>query len=224
MKNFVAALAVFLCICCFAFSNISCKISATQPHMYPGTHEIAPEKTLPVREIMHLQGITSIHFAIFDSSIVNGHYYYPPAGYSEYYIDTSRIKIIKLKPESPFRNIAVYDVNKGIAWKSTDGKVENLSLGMNYIALFYGTEAQAVLANGLEGPVRFTGQGYMEDKLCDIFEDTSGVQEWVWVKHRLPVQYIHSWSYDNIGGTEFTKMRNIEINEEFQDEIFAPPQ
>lgn len=222
MKHCITA-AVFSFFCFFIFSNISCKLSATQPYQYPGTPEIAPAKTLPAREIMRLQGLNSIHFAIYDSSIVNGDIYYAPAGYSEYYIDTSRIKIIEYNQASGSRNIRVYDMNKGIVWKSINGKVENLSISMEYISELYRTEIQPVLGNGLEGPLNFTGQGHIENMRCNIFEDTRGFQEWVWINHRLPVRYIRTWNYDNISQTTYIQIRDIEVNKKFSDSIFVLP-
>lgn len=70
MKNFIKE-AVFLFAVCIMVAELSCKVSATGPYMYPEIPEPAPEKTLPAREIMRLQGITSIHFSVYDSVIVN---------------------------------------------------------------------------------------------------------------------------------------------------------
>jgi hypothetical protein len=202
----------------------SCKLSPSQPYNYPWEPEPAPENTLPANKIMRLQGIASIHCIICDSSIVNGHTENASVAKTEYYIDQSRLKKIQYVAGNSGRNITVYDIGKKLSWESTSGKAANINTDIEYIKNAYNHEIRQILGSQLEEPLQYVGKENMGSILCDVFEDKSGFQEWVWHNYLLPVQYKRAWNYDNLCKRTFLQMRNIDLNQKFPDSIFDKPQ
>jgi hypothetical protein len=209
-----------LFICVIVFSLISCKQSATESEI--GQPVRAPERSLSASAIMKLQGISSIHYVEYDSVIVNGDIIYPFAPSFEYFIDTCRIKMMQYYFDDPLWNVTVYDINKNIAWNKYSGILTYLQLP-NWPAAFE-QEIQANLGSNLKGDVKYIGRKYLGDKLCDVFEDSTNYQEWVWIKYRLPIQYIRISTNRNITQTAYVQKRNIEINKKFPDDTFDPQQ
>lgn len=66
-------------------------------------------------------------------------------------------------PKNSSWDIAVYDINKGIAWKSINGKVDSIAIGIGYIGKAYRAEIHTVLGNRLKGPASFTGNEFNQD-------------------------------------------------------------
>ena len=182
----------------------------------------APSRNLSAGEIMKLEGITSIHYIDYDSVVVNGH---PDSGFVanfEYFIDTSRMKMIQYYLGTPNWNITVYNLNNDSAWNYYSGQLTYPQLPN--LQLAFNQNIQAYLGSWLKDPITFLRTEYIGDKLCNVFTDSTGSQEWIWIKYRIPIQRRVEGSYDNLHQISVVQKRNIEINEQFSNSIFEPPQ
>ena len=181
----------------------------------------ALSRNLPASEIMKLEGITSIHYIEYDSVVVNGQ---PDSSFVanfEYFIDTSRMKMIQYYLGTPNWNTTVFNLNNDSVWTYYSGqltysRLPNLQLAFNQ-------NIQAYLGSWLRDPIKFLRTEYIGDKLCNVFTDSTGLHEWIWIKYRLPIQRRSEGSYDNIHQISVTQKRDIEINEQFSNSIFEPP-
>ena len=221
MKN--SYIRIFLILLTTSFF-ISCD-QATSPPKKPLLKEpiSAPSRELPAREIMKLERITSIHYIDYDSVVANGHSHSGFVADFEYFIDTSRVKMIQHYPGIPnFFNTTVYNLADNTAWNYYSGQLTHPQLPN--LQLAFNMTIQACLGGWLKGPITFLGKEYIGDKLCNVLTDFSGLQEWVWVKYRIPIQRRVAGSYDNIYQISVVQKRNIEINVQFPDSIFEPPQ
>lgn len=209
-------------MCLLVIPVLSCNETTTQANLHSGAPIAAPSGTLPANEIMKQQGISSIHFVEYDSVTVNGKSTGPFSPSSEYYLDSGHVKTISFPFEDNNRNITVYDISRNIAWNYASGYLTYLQL-QNWFAA-YEQEIRLRLGSWLGSNVKYIRRDYFEDKLCDIFEDSEGYQEWIWTRYRLPIMRIKSSYYDYLSQTSYRQMRNIEINATLPDSLFQPPQ
>jgi hypothetical protein len=194
----------------------SCK-QTTSPSETPVS---APSRDLPAREIMKIQGITSIHYVEYDSIVVNGTPYRGFLASHETYFDSSRMKQIQYILGTPNMNITVYDLNKDSAWNHYSGQLTYPQLPN--LRLAFEENIQSSLGSRLKGPITLMRSEYLGDKLCNVFTDSTGYQEWVWIKHRLPIQHRSEAHYD-VYQISVVQKRNIEINYLLPNSIFEPP-
>jgi hypothetical protein len=207
-KIFLTSLTAIICF--------SCK-QTTTPLEEPIS---APSRNLPASEIMKLQGITSIHYVDYDSVVVNGNSDSGFVAFFENFIDSSRMKMIQYYLGTPNWNITVYDLNIDTAWNYYSGQLTYPQLPD--LQLAFEMNIQAYLGSWLQGPFTFLRTEYICDKLCNVFTDSTGYQEWVWTKYRLPIQRRVESYYDIHQITVFQK-RAIEVNIQFSNSIFEPP-
>lgn len=208
IKIFVISLTTIICV--------SCKQSTI-----PLEERIfAPSRNLPASEIMKLQGITSIHYVDYDSVVVNGD---PDSGFIaffENFIDSSRMKMIQYYFGTPNWNITVYDLNIDSAWNYYSGQLTHPQLPD--LQLAFDMNIQTYLGSWLQGPITFLHTEYIGDKSCNVFTDSTGYQEWVWTKYRLPIQR-RVESYHDVHQISVMQKRGIEVNIQFSNSIFEPP-
>ena len=218
MKSIAARIqAVVLVTAILVF--LSCN-QTTSPEMQV---PIAPPSVaLPYIEIMKLQGIYSLHYVVCESTVVNGvptNESYTPVG--EYFLDSTRVKFIQYYLDNHYWNVTVYDLRKNIAWNYYAGQLTYLGLP-NWPAAFTQT-LQNCLGSSLASIQTFVGTEYVDNKLCNVFRDLTGYQEWVWQDHLLPLQQRASGSQRGISQIGTTRKIIIDINVSFDDSVFEPP-
>ncbi len=199
------------------FFFFNCKQS-TSPSELPVS---APSRNLPASEIMKLQGITSIHYVDYDSVVINGD---PDDGFvanCEFFIETNRMKMSQYYLGTPNWNTTVYDLNKDSAWNNYSGQLTFPQYPNLQVA--FDMNIQAYLGSWLKDPITYLGTEYVGDKLCNVFKDSTSYQEWVWIKHRIPIQRRREGSHNNIHQISVSQKRNIEVNVQFSNSIFEPP-
>lgn len=196
---------------------VSCEQSTS---LYPEPIA-APSRSLPGREIMKMQGITSIHYIDYDSVVVNGSSDKAFAPYVEYHIDTTRCRIDQYYLGTPHWNTTVYDLGQFIAWNYSSGTLTYPQLPDLRAACE--SSFQARLGSWLNSPIEFVGTEYIGGKFCNVFRDSTGRQEWVWIEHRLPIQRRRESVNRGIHQITVEQKRQIEINGQFQDSLFEPP-
>ena len=180
----------------------------------------APSRNLSAQEIMSIQGISSIHFAKYDSVIVNGNSYDHFVPSFEFHIELNRMKMNQYYLGTPDWNITVYDFNKDSVWNYYSGQLTFPQIpDLRFTIDSY---IQSQLGSNLKGSINFLRTEYIDDKLCNVFSDSTGYIEWVWTKYRLPVQY-RVESYHDVHQIGVVQKRDIEINVEFPDSLFEPP-
>jgi hypothetical protein len=180
----------------------------------------APSRNLPAAEIMQVQGINSIHFIKYDSVIVNGNSYDHFVPSVEFDIESDRIKMNQYYLGTPDWNITVYDFKKDSVWHYYSGQLTFSQIpDLRFTIDSY---VQSNLGSSLKGPINFLRTEYVGDKLCNVFSDSTGYTEWVWIQYRLPIQY-RVESNNDVHQIGVVQKRNIEINLEFSDVLFEPP-
>lgn len=182
----------------------------------------APSVALPYTEIMRLQGIHSLHYVVCESTVVNGvsmDQSYTPVG--EYFLDSTRVKFMQYYLDNHYWNVTVYDLRKNIAWYYYSGQLTYLELP-TWPAAFTQT-LQSCLGSCLASSQRFVGTEYVDNKLCNVFRDLTGYQEWVWQDHLLPLQQRATGSQQGIYQIGTTRKIIIDINDPFDDSVFEPP-
>lgn len=200
---------------------LSCEDSTT-PTATTYNPVSAPSRNLPAYEIMRLEGITSIHFTEFYHATVNGHADTGFTPYFEYHIDTLRTRMNQYYLGTPDWNISVYDLRKGIAWNYYSGSVTYPQL--QDLRRAYEQDVQAYLGGWLSEIQTYVRTEYIDDKLCDVFTDSTGTLEWVWREYRLPVQRRLETTYKNIHQITYRLKKEMQINIVFPDSLFTPPQ
>ena len=202
---------LFLLVFLFLFA--SCE-NSTGPSPVQVT---APSRTDSARDILAAQGIQTIHFLEYDSVVVNGQSQGPFSLSQEIFLDTSRVKIVDAGS-----TVATYDLKKGVAWNYENGQLTYMQLPDLQAA--YNGIVQALMGSGLRQPVRFLRNEELDGKLCSVFEDSTGLQEWIWNLYKLPIQRKTSGSSDaNVYVTSIVQRRDIQINVPLSDSIFAAP-
>ena len=173
----------------------------------------APSGNLPAKEIMDLQGITSIRFVSYDSVVSSQKHDTAFNPTFEYYIDEKRVKIIQYNPLT----ITVFAFEYNIAWNYYDGKYSYMNIPNVFAA--YSLSVKEQLGSWLNDSWQFLYSESLDGKQCQVFGDNSGLTEWVWTKYRLPIQKKRVGSGD-IYQITYTKKMDIEINKDFPDSIF----
>lgn len=182
---------------------------------------MAHSRNLSAIEIMNSEGISSIHYIEYDSVVVNG---IPTREFTlsfEYYIDTLHYKIIQYNLDNQNFNTTVYDLRKNIAWNFYSSKLTYLDLPN--LPEAYEIDVKAALGSWLRDHIKYLGTATINEKLCDVFEDSTGYKEWIWKKYKLPIQRRRNSQYDNLYQITVTQKRDITINHKFPDITFEPP-
>jgi hypothetical protein len=180
----------------------------------------APSRTLSAREIMSVQGITSIHYVDYDSIIVNGKSDNSFSPTNEYYIDTCHYKSIQYYLDNHNWYTNVYDLCKNIVWNYYNGVLTYPQLP-NWPAA-YENAIKSAMGSWLEGPTTFLGTELIDDKLCNVYRDSSGYQEWIWIKYKLPIQRRAEAQID-VHQINLVRKEVIEINQNIPGNIYEPP-
>ncbi len=178
----------------------------------------ALSRDLPASQLMQLEGITSLHYVLYDSS----------AGFSgggdssfipldEYFIDSSHVKNIQYFGANHYWYVSVYDSQRDTAWYYQSGQVTCMQLPS--VAAVVQQSIQAALGSMLRLSSQYLRSEYIDGKLCDLFADSLGNQEWVWRDHRLPIQE------RVLGSLQISTTRKVilEINTTIPDSVFEPP-
>ena len=180
-----------------------------------------PSASLPYQQIMKLQGISSLHYVLCDSVVVNG----VPKDSSlvpidEYYVDSMHVKLIQYYFDNHYWNVTVYDLRKNIVWNYYSGKVTYPQLPNWPVA--FEQSVQSCLGSNLRSSPVFLRTEYVDTRLCNVFTDSTGLQEWVWPEHLLPIQQRGFGSQRSIYQISTTRKIIIDINVPFADSIFEP--
>jgi hypothetical protein len=206
----------FLEFILLVLSLSACK-QATTPSMYQPVS--APSRTLSAIEIMSIEGITAIRYILYDSTVYIGSRsdstFIPIA---EFLIDSKHIKETDYNGD---KRITVYDLRNNIAWNYYSGQLTYLQLP-NWPTPFE-EGIQNCLGSWLQGPSRFLHTEYIDNKLCNVFSDSLGNQECVWIDHCLPIQ---EWIFARTLTSSriiTVRKRIIGINISFPDSLFEPP-
>ena len=181
----------------------------------------APSRNLPATEIMKLEGITSMHFTEYYHVTVNGHADTGFTAQFEYHIDTLHLRMNQYYLGTPNWNISVYDLRNDIAWNYYSGQLTFPHLPD--LRRAYEQDVQAFLGGWLSNTQSYVRAEYVNDKLCDVFTDSTGTLEWVWREHRLPIQHRIESTYNNIHQITYRQNRDIQLNITFPDSLFTPP-
>jgi hypothetical protein len=181
----------------------------------------APSRSLPASEIMRMEGITSIHYTLYDSNAYAGAYHYHDSTFlpiAEFFLDS--VDLREKEYYGDYR-VTVYDLRKNVAWNYYAGQLTYLQLGdLNQVL---GQAVQNCLGSWLQGPLSFVRTEYVDNKFCYVYNDSLGNQEWDWTEHRLPIQ-TRSTGIDLIYTlTTTTRLHIIDINKVFPDSLFQPP-
>ncbi len=210
MKTRLIISVLSLGISLFAFSSCN---SPTGPDNFPMP---APSRDLSAHEIFAAEGITSIHFVVYDSVVVNGQSDSSFAPIFEVYFDSTHEKFMQYPS-----NITVYDLKKGIAWNDYEGHLTYPQLPNLDTA--YNQDVQAYLGSWFTQSPPFLKTEVILGKVCNVFGDSGGYREWVWVDHRLPIQRGGGTVHYDVTQTTVTQYRVLEVNVPFSDSLFEPP-
>ena len=213
LKNISPIFIVYVSV--FIFN--SCE--STSPAPYDDL-AILPSMTMPSKEIMQIQGIKNIHYVDYDSVIVNGQIVNSFSPTDEYYLDSCHYKIMQYYLDNHNWNTTVYNLCNGTGWNYYSGVVN--SLQNIYLAAAYEQAVQSALASWLKGPRHFWGTEYIDGKLCNVYTDSTGYREWIWIKYKLPIQRRNEGSYD-VHEIGVVRKRAIEINQPIYSNVFEPP-
>ena len=181
---------------------------------------IPPSRSLTSTEIMKIQGITSLHYVEYDSIIVNGISSDSFSQAYEYYLDTSHYKFIQYYLDNHNWNTTVYNISTNIAWNYYNGQLTYLQLP-NWPAA-YEQSIQSCLGSSLKEPIIFLRTEIIDGKVCDVFKDSTGYQEWVWVKYKLPIQSRREGQYD-VYQISVVRKTIMEVNQTIPGNVFDPP-
>ena len=196
----------------------SCKHQPTQPAQPVEQSAPLVFRTLPARQIMAEEGITSLHFlyyqwydsadgGISDTSLI-----------AEYYIDSVHFKIMEYIQGKVF-SITALDAARNVQW-SYDPNVQTFSYDSGYnMRPVVDAMIQAFLGSSLKPTASNLRSEYIEEQMCDVYQDPTGYMEWIWRDHRFPLQ---SRSLDKLGIFTLRK-QIIEMNAVFSDSLFLPP-
>jgi len=193
----------------------SCKNQPTQPSQ----QAVAPVLgTLSASQIMAEEGITSVHYLLFDSagggSISDASF----ALLDEYCVDSLHDKIIQYNQGKSYA-ISAEDVTRNVEW-SYDPVVQTVSYdsGLN-MRLAVDDMIQACLGSSLRAPASYLRSEYIGEKFCDVYQDSTGYMEWIWREHRFPLQARNTTHL----GIFTMRKQIIEINVVFPDSTYLPP-
>ena len=200
----------------------SCKNQPTQPARPVEQPTTLVFRTLPASQIMAEEGITSLHFLYYelydsahggsssDTSFILG---------AEYYVDSVHFKITEYD-QGKIIAITAFDAARNVQW-SYFPAVQTVSYdsGLN-ICPAVDEMIQAFLGSSLKPTASYLRSEYIEEQLCDVYQDPTGYMEWIWREHRFPLQ---SRSITQFGGILTLRKQIIEMNAVFSDSLFLPP-
>jgi hypothetical protein len=205
----------FVSLTVFTFN--SCKNPTT-----PSEEMVTPpSRSLSSTEIMRIQGIASLHYVEYDSTIVNGVSSDSFSQANEYYLDTCHYKFMQYYLDNHNWNTTVYNVSTNNAWNYYNGQLTYLQLPD--LPSVYEQSIQSCLGSSLKEPVTFLGTEIIEGKTCNVFKDSTGYQEWVWIKYKLPIQSRRSGQHD-VYQISVIRKNIIEVNQPITGNVFDPPQ
>ena len=197
----------------------SCNHQPTQPAQPVEQSAPLVFRTLPASQIMAEEGITSVHFlyylwydsadgaSISDTSLID-----------EYYIDSLHFKIMEYDQGKVF-SITTIDAARNDQW-SYNSNSQKVWYDSGYnMRPAVDDMIQAFLGSSLKPTASNLKSEYIEQQLCDVYQDPTGYMEWIWREHRFPLQ---SRSRDDIGIYTLRK-QIIEMNAAFSDSLFLPP-
>jgi len=175
-----------------------------------------PSRDLSAREILTKEGIHSIHYMDYDSVVVNGESDKSFALTFEFFFDSTHEKCIQYGP----LNITVADLANHTGWNYIYGHLTYPHLALQAM---HDQDIQAYLGSWLEQPYSLLRRDTLGDKICNVYTDRRGYQEWVWLDHGLPIQRRRAGGMQNVYQITTTQKRNIEVDVSFPDSIFVPP-
>lgn len=213
MKKIISTSFILISI----ISLISCEQLTENNYQF----DYAPSRELSVNEIMHQQGISSIHYIKYDSIIVNGNPFPSFRANNEYYIDSCHYKSIQYYQEKPNYNTTVYNICDNIVWNYSNNKLTYPDLP-NWPAAFE-QSVSSRLGSWLKGIPTYLGTEIVDGKLCEVYEDSTGTVEWVWREYKLPIQRRSERSYD-VHQITVTKKVIVTINQAIPSEVYDPPE
>jgi hypothetical protein len=197
----------------------SCKNQPTQPAQPVDQSAPLVFRTLPASQIMAEEGITSLHFlyyqwydsadggSISDTSLID-----------EYYVDSLYFKITEYD-QGKIIAITAIDAARNVQWSYVP-VLQTVSYDSGYNmrpAVDY--MIQAFLGSSLKPTASNLRSEYIDEQLCDVYQDPTGYMEWIWREHRFPLQ---SRGLDDFGIFTLRK-QIIEMNAVFSDSLFLPP-
>jgi hypothetical protein len=165
---------------------------------------------------MAAQGITSIQFVDYDSAVYYGHPDSSFCGSNGWCIDTSRAKHDQYLFGKRGWEVTVYDLTQDTVW-SYETRRRTYQL-VPSVRCAFEILVQDALGSYLKGPIRFIGNESIQGRLCNIFEDSTGFREWIWIEHSLPIQRRQDRPH-----VAFVQKRDIVINRAFTDSVFLLP-
>jgi hypothetical protein len=199
----------------------SCRRSSPSEPLQNQALTTPPSDTLPPQQLMSILGIYTLHYVEYDSVIVNGvsdSAFYPM---NEIYLDTCHYKMIQYFGDNLNWNTTVYDVRKNIAWNYYNGQLTYMQLP-NWPTAFV-QSIQGALGSWLKGPITFLRTESVDGRLCNVFTDSTGLQEWIWPKYLLRIQNRSVGSQRGIYQIGYVRRRQIEVNISIPDTVFEPP-
>jgi hypothetical protein len=140
-------------------------------------------------------------------------------------IDTLRFKLDEYyADQTPGFNITVYDLKTSTAWNLYSGKVTDPHVPNLLVA--YEQMVQYTLGSSLKNPYRLVAQEFVGGVRCNVFEDSTGYKEWVWIEHPIPIQRFSPGTLrrDGIFQISTVQLRDLVINVSLPDSIFMPPE
>jgi len=208
----IATLGVCVLLGILALS--ACKHSPASPNGPDSGQEqiLAPDRNLPARDILRIEGITSIHYIFYDSTTYSGNQAPIPIG--EYLFDSCHAKIIEYFADNHYWNVTVIDLRNHSTWNYYSGVVTYSQT--DDVNASYEQFVQSALGSFLKGQPNYLRTEYLGDKLCDVYTDSTGYTEWVWIQHRLPIQR-------QANCCQIASLREIELDVRFADSLFEPP-
>jgi hypothetical protein len=180
----------------------------------------APSRNLSSSEIMRIQGIASVHYVNYDSIIVNGKSDTEFHPMNEYYIDTCHCKHIQYYFSNHNWNTTVYNLCDNTAWNYYNNQLAYLQLP-NWPAA-YEMAIQSALGSWIKEPAKYLHSEFIDGKYCNVYEDSTGYQEWVWIKYKLPIQR-RVESHHDVHQIGIVRKRIIEINQPIPSSVYEPP-
>jgi hypothetical protein len=195
--------------CGIMFGISSCKQSTSpndkEKYLSP------PSQKTSADEIKSIEGINTIHIVEVFTTYYNGD---TINRYQEYYIDTTRIKIMSYTNRDSIQLIEVSDRKNGCLWIYQFGQLSHPQTTSDYDIY-----VQGLLGSWLNEPIETIGQTVLDGKSCEIITDSTNLKEWIWADHRMPIQ---RYSYANNRGFMYKKIQ-MEFNQVFPDSLFTAP-
>lgn len=177
----------------------------------------APSRNLSATELFYIEGINSLHYVMYYSDEVNGESDSMFKALAEYLVDSEHSKIIQYYLDNHNYYITVYNLQKNISWNNYLGTITYPQLPNLYSA--HEDNIQSLLGSSLQSPTIFIRTENLDGKLCNVFSDSLGSMEWVWIEHKFPIQHRIVGKF----GINTIRKKIITINEPIPDSIFEAP-